>query len=135
MCILCLNSFSKTSKIKIYELKFSNCSNFNILLWFLINLINEDAFVLAVTADMCSMVHLVCLLIKTLLLTMLQDNLSWLGLLCLLEQVVWMREEYKSILPTLTEADKIGRFCRYRCFGKTQISADYIGQADISVYL
>jgi len=42
--------FSKTSKVGICELKnFLNCSNFNILLWFFINLINDDAFVLAAT--------------------------------------------------------------------------------------
>jgi len=35
-----------------------------ILLWIVINLINDDAFVLAVTADACFMVHLVCLLMK-----------------------------------------------------------------------
>jgi len=51
--------------------------------------------------------------------------------LCLLEQVVWMREEYNSVLPTPTEADKISRFGRYRYIGKPK----YLGQADISVYL
>jgi len=40
----------------------------------LINLINDDAFVLAATADTCSMVHLVCLFMKTLLLALLQGN-------------------------------------------------------------
>jgi len=30
------------------------------LLWFLINLINDGAFVLAATANACSMVDLVC---------------------------------------------------------------------------
>ena len=40
-----------------------------------------------------------------------------------------MREEYNSVLSTLTEADKIGRFGRYRYIGKTQISADYIGRS------
>jgi len=34
-----------------------------------------------------------------------------------------MREEYNSVLSTATEADKIGRFGRYRYIGKTQISA------------
>jgi len=47
------------SKISINELKFFNCSNFNILLCFLIKLINDDAFVLAATADVCSTVDLV----------------------------------------------------------------------------
>jgi len=46
-----------------------------------------------------------------------------------------MREEYNSVLSTPTEADKIGRFGRYRYIGQTEISVDYIGQADISVYL
>jgi len=38
-----------------------------------------------------------------------------------------MREEYNNVLSTPTEADKIGRFGRYRYIGKTQISANYIG--------
>jgi len=46
-----------------------------------------------------------------------------------------MREEYNSVLSTPIEADKIGRFGRYRCTGETQISARYIAQADTSVYL
>jgi len=48
-----------------------------------------------------------------------------------------MREGYNSVLSTSAEAnaDKIGHFSRYRYIGKTQISVDYIGQADISVYL
>jgi len=37
-------------------------------------LINDDAFVLAAMADMCSMVHLICLFVKTYLLALLQDN-------------------------------------------------------------
>jgi len=40
----------------------------------LINVINDDTFISAVTADACSMVHLVCLLIKTYLLALLQGN-------------------------------------------------------------
>jgi len=35
---------------------------------------NDDAFVSAVTADACFMVHLVCLIMKTHLLALLQDN-------------------------------------------------------------
>jgi len=35
-----------------------------------------------------------------------------------------MREEYNSVLPTPTEADKIGCFGRYRYISKTQILAD-----------
>jgi len=66
--------FSRTSNIRIYEIKFSNCSNFNILLWFLINLINDDVFVLAGTAAVCSMIHLVCLFMKMHLLELLQNN-------------------------------------------------------------
>ena len=44
------------------------------MLLFLINLIDDDAFVSAATADACSMVHLVCLFMKTHLLALLQDN-------------------------------------------------------------
>jgi len=69
------------------------------------------------------MVHLVCLFMKT----HLQDNC--LG--CFLVQVVWMREEYHSVFPTPTEADKIGRFRRY--IAKTQISADYIALSLIGI--
>jgi len=39
------------------------------------------------------------------------------------------------MLSTPTETDKIGRFGQYQYISKTQISADYIGQANISVYL
>jgi len=46
-----------------------------------------------------------------------------------------MREEYNNVLSTPSAAGEIGRFGRYQYIGKTQISADYIGQADISVYL
>jgi len=37
-------------------------------------LINDDVFVSAATADACSMVHVVCLFMKTHLLALLQDN-------------------------------------------------------------
>ena len=80
LCILCLTFFSKTSKIRIYQLKVSTRRNFNILIWFLINLIDDDAFALAAKADACSMVHLVCLIMKMHLLALLQDNC--LDLLC-----------------------------------------------------
>jgi len=40
----------------------------------LIDLINDDAFVLAAPADACFMVHLVCLFMKTHLLALQQDN-------------------------------------------------------------
>jgi len=47
-----------------------------------------------------------------------------------------MREEYMfSVLPTPTDADKMGRFGRYWYIGKTEISADYISPVDTSVYL
>jgi len=59
--------FSQTSKIRIYDLKFSNCSDVHILLWLLIYVINS-------VIDMCSMVHLVCLFMKMHLLALLQDN-------------------------------------------------------------
>jgi len=36
--------------------------------------VNDDAFVSAATADVCSMVHIVCLFMKTHLLALLQDN-------------------------------------------------------------
>jgi len=54
--------------------------------------------------------------------------------LCFLVQVVYMLEEYNSILSTPTEADNIGHFDQYQYIGETQIAARYIRQADISVY-
>jgi len=63
-------------------LNFSNCSNFNVLRWFLINLIDDDACVSGATAVVCSMVHRVCLFMKTHLVAFLQgtslDKLIWL---------------------------------------------------------
>ena len=71
----------------------------------LINLINDDAFVSAATADAYFIIHLVCLFMKTHLLALLQDN--YLDLFVVLSQaIVWMREEYNSILSTPTKADK-----------------------------
>jgi len=47
------------------------------------------------------------------LLALLQDN--WLDLvsLCFLAQVVFMQEEYNSVLSAPNKADKIGHFARY----------------------
>ena len=66
--------FEKLQKSGFMRWNFSNCSNFNILPRFLIYLINDDNFVSAVTANVCSMVHPVCLFMKTLLLALLQYN-------------------------------------------------------------
>jgi len=44
-----------------------------------------------------------------------------------------MCEEYNSVFTTPTEADKIGCFGRYRYIGEIQITAIYIGQANVSV--
>ena len=64
----------------------------------------DDAFVLAVMADACFMVHLICLFMKTHLLMLLQD-------VCLeLLSCVFLRKEYNSVLSSHTEANKIGRF-------------------------
>jgi len=46
-----------------------------------------------------------------------------------------MDEEYNNVLLTSTEVEKIGHFGRYQYICKNQISANYIGQADISVFL
>jgi len=37
----------------------------------------------------------------------------------LFAQVVWVREEYNSILSTPTKANEIGRFGQYRYISKT----------------
>jgi len=60
-------------------------------------------------------------------LTCAKPGIDWrLASLCFLTQVVWMREEYNSVLSTPIEADNISRFGRYRYIGKTQISASII---------
>jgi len=69
---LCL--FLKNLKIRIYELQFFKLQYLNIFVWILINLINDDAFILAATVNTCLVVHLVCLFMKTHLLALLQDN-------------------------------------------------------------
>jgi len=56
-------------------------------------------------ADACFIVHLFCLFMKTHVPALLQDYCLDLGSLCFLAQVVCMREEYKSVLSTPTEAD------------------------------
>jgi len=73
-CILRLTFFSKTSKIRIYLLKFFKLWRFQYFAMILINLINDDAFVSAATADAYFIIHLVCLFMKTHLLALLQDN-------------------------------------------------------------
>ena len=74
LCILCLTFCQKLQKPVFVSWTFSNCRDFNIVLWFLIHLINDDAFVSAATADACFIVDLVCLFMKTHLLALLQDN-------------------------------------------------------------
>jgi len=81
------------------------------LLWFLINLINDDVFVSAVAADMCTIVHLVCLFVKMHLLVLLQDNCLDLvrnrcAFLCKMSVCV---KNINSVLLTPTEANKINR--------------------------
>jgi len=53
---------------------FQIVAHFNILLWFLINLINDDAFVSAATSEARLMVHVAGFFMKTRLLALLQDN-------------------------------------------------------------
>ena len=80
-------------------------------------MINDDAFVSVATVDTCSVVHLVCLFMKMHLLALLQDNCLDLVLCAFLCKFVRMCEEYNSVLSTPTEAEKIGRFGRYRYIG------------------
>ena len=68
-------------------------------------MINDDAFLLAATADACTMVHLVSLFMKPNLLALLQDNCLDVVHVLSLVQGVWMREEYNSVLSTPAEAD------------------------------
>jgi len=46
-----------------------------------------------------------------------------------------MCEEYNSVLSTPTESDQFDHFGWYQYIGETQISAWYISQADVSIYL
>jgi len=101
---------------------FPNCRNFNVLLRFLINLINDDAFVSAVTADACSMVHLVCLFMKTNLLVLLQDN-------CLdLVRCAFLRKLAACVR-------NITVFCQHLLGADTDISVKPKDWPDKSVYL
>jgi len=68
-----LSFFSKTSKIRIYELKFFKLQPFQYFA-IIFNSINDDAFLSTVMADACSMVHLVWLFMNMHLLALLQDN-------------------------------------------------------------
>ena len=118
--------FSKTSKIRIYELKFFKLLQCQYLLWFLISVVN-DAFVSAMTAKACFMVPFVCLFMKTHLLALLQDNC--LDLVC----CTFFRKLSACVRNFVTiEADKIGCFSWYQCIGKTQVLARYI---NLSLFL
>ena len=125
--VYALPFFQKLQKSGFMSETFLTCGNFNILLWYLIHLIDDDAFVSAATADACFMVNLVCLFVKPHLLALLQDNYVDLVRCVFLRKLSGMREEDNSVLSTPTEADKIGPFGRYRYIGETQISAQYIG--------
>jgi len=88
----------------------------------LINLINDDAFVLAATADLCSMVHLVCLFMKIHQLALLQDS-------CLdLAHCVFLRT-LSACMRNITV------FCQHLLrptpISETQILAQYISQVNI----
>jgi len=87
----------------------------------------DDAFVSAATADARFMVNFVCLFMKPHLLA-LQDNCltCFVALSC---EVFRMREEYNSVLSTPTEADKFGRFGRYRYIGKKTNIGRYFGRS------
>jgi len=58
-------------------------------------------------ADAFSMVDLVCVFMKTYLVALLQDNCLDLVHCAFLRQVVYICEEYNSILSTPTKADLI----------------------------
>jgi len=97
-------------------------SDFNILLWFLINLINDDGFVSDATANACFMVHLVCLFMKTHPLALLQDS-------CLdLVRCAFLRKLFGCVRNITASCQKLlSRFCRYQYIGETQTSTRYIG--------
>ena len=108
--------FQRPKKSRYMSKNFPKCSNFNILLLFLINRINDDVFV---PADPCSMVHLVCLFIKKHLLALLQDNcldLVRCAFLCKLSACV----------------RNITAFCQHLL---GPIKSAVVADTDISVYL
>jgi len=73
-------------------------------------------------ADVCSVVHLVCLFMITYVLALLQDNC--LDLLCCAfsPKLSGCGRNVTAFFSTPTEVDEIGYFGRYRYIGKTQIS-------------
>jgi len=80
---------------------------------FLINLINNDALFRLWRPTRASWFILsACLWKRTCWRCSKITVLNWF-----LAQVVWMREEYNSVLSTPTEADKISRFGRYWYIG------------------
>ena len=121
--------FSKPLKIRIYELKICKLQQFQ----YLAMIFNDDLFVSAATAKACFMVHLVCLFIKTYLLTLLQDNCFDLVRCAFLHKLSICVRNITAFCQHLLRP--IFRIGQYRYIGKTQISADYISQANISVYL
>jgi len=58
----------------MYEQKFFKWQRFQYFDIFLINLINDDAFVLTAMAEVCSIIHVICLFMKMHLLVLLQGN-------------------------------------------------------------
>jgi len=103
------------------------------LLWFSINLINDDAFVSAATADTCSMVHLSACLWKPHLLALLQDNYLDLVHCASLRKVCGCVRNIAAFCQHLLKPIKSAVLADVS--PKSQISARYIEQADISVYL
>jgi len=102
----------------------SNYSNFNTLPWFLFNLINDDAFVLAAMTDACSMVHLVCLFIKTHVLVLLQDNCLDLVHCAFLHKLSVCVRNMTAFCQHLLRLRKSSVLPDTWYIGKTQILAD-----------
>ena len=106
-------------KIKIYELKFFKLPHFQFCALILFNLINDDAFVSAATADTYSMVHLVCLFMKTHLLMLMQDNCPDLVCCAYLSKLTACVRNITTFCQHLLRPILSARFGRYRYIGKT----------------
>ena len=97
------------------------------MLRFLINLINGDASVLAAMADACSMVHLVCLLMKMHLLALLQESCLDLVHYAFLHKLAGCVRNITAFCQHLLRPIKSAVLADTDDIGKTKISARYIG--------
>jgi len=89
----------------------------------MIDLIDDKTSVLTGMADVCSMVHLICLFMKMHLLALLQDNCLELFCCAFLYKLSACVRNITAFCQHLLRPIKIICFGRYQYINKTQISA------------